>query len=95
MALRHALRRAEKAAEGTVESFRTTDGRRYAFDPDEAGKALFLFACATIRDPYTLEPPPEEPEILNAARNAVDPEAVIDRFQSGFINMRRMVYGEE
>jgi len=100
MGLRQAIRRAEKAAEGQVESFRTRDGRRYVYDPEEVGKQLFVYACATIRDPYTDEPPPEEPEFLEAVRNAVDPDEVIGRFASGnpskaFVNIPAMVYGEE
>jgi hypothetical protein len=97
--LRSGIRRAEKAAEGHVESFRTRVGRRYIYNPSEVGIELFLFACATIRDPYTDDPPPEEPAFLEAVRNAVDPEGVIMRFSSGgsfdrsFVNLPAMVYG--
>jgi hypothetical protein len=100
MALRQGIRRAEKAAQGQVESFRTRDGRRYVYDPEEVGKQLFVYACASIRDPHTDEPPPEEPEFLEAVRNAVDPDEVISRFAPGnpskaFVNIPAMVYGEE
>jgi hypothetical protein len=98
--LRGALRRAEKAAEGHVEWFRTKDGRRYVYSPGEVGKELFIYACELIRDPYTDEPLPEEPAFLEAVRGAVDPDEVISRFSSGnsekgFINLPAMVYGED
>jgi len=99
--LRGALRRAEKAAQGYVEWFRTKDGRRYVYSPGEVGKELFIYACDLIRDPYLPdEPPPEEPAFLEAVRGAVDPDEVISRFSSGnpeksFINLPAMVYGED
>jgi hypothetical protein len=99
--LRHGLRRAEKAAQGQVESFRTRDGRRYIYDPQEVGIELFLFACETLRAPYTVDPPPEEPQILEAIRNAENPHEVISRFcpangsfDRAFVNLPAMVYGE-
>lgn len=100
MGLRTALRRAEKAAEGQLETFIMTDGRMYAFDPQEAGAALFVHACASLRAPYVDGPPPEEPEILAAIRRARDPDAVIARLSpadpsKAFVNLPAMVYGED
>jgi len=98
--LRSGIRHAEKAAQSRVDSFRTLDGRRFVYHPQTVGIELFLHACDLIRDPYTDEPPPEEPAFLEAVRNAVDPDEVISRFSSGnpeksFINLPAMVYGED
>jgi hypothetical protein len=99
--LRSALRHAEKSAQSHVASFRTSDGRRFVYNPQTVGIELFLYACDLIRDPYLPdEPPPQEPAFLEAVRGAVDPDEVISRFSSGnpeksFINLPAMVYGED
>jgi hypothetical protein len=91
--LRNGIRNAEKAAQSHVDSFRTLDGRRFVYAPQTVGIELFLYACDLIRDPYVPDaPPPPEPPFVEAVRNAEDPNAVIERFQSGFIDLRSMVY---
>jgi hypothetical protein len=55
----------------------------FYYDPTEAGIQLFLFTCDGIRAPHTDDPPPEEPEFMEALRQAKDPAAVLARFRSG------------
>jgi hypothetical protein len=99
--LRHPPRRVERAAHGQLESFRTKDGRTYVYSVQDAGISLFIYACDLIREPYQPdEPEPEEPPILEAIRNARDPDEVFRRFEGPdpskqFVDVRLMVYGPD
>jgi hypothetical protein len=82
---RGSIRRVENQARGFLESFVLRDGTRYYYDVTEAGVALFLFSCDSIRAPYVSDGDiePEEPEFFEALRQAEDPAAVLKRFESG------------
>jgi hypothetical protein len=80
---RGSIRRVENQARGFLESFELRNGERYYYSPTEAGISLFLFTCDGIRAPYTDDPPPEEPEFIEALRQAEDPAGVLARFRSG------------
>jgi len=57
------------------------DGSRYHYDFDEAAGDLFVY-CIRRWSAEEDEQPPEEPEILQAIRNARDPKAAMARFRA-------------
>jgi hypothetical protein len=95
---RGSIRRVENLMRDYLQSFVMRGGERYYYDPEEQGIALFIYACDLIREPYQPdEPEPEEPPLLEAIRNAKDPDEVVRRFEGPdpskqFVDVRLMVY---
>lgn len=66
------MRRLEREAEQGMSSFELTNGRRYLFDPEEAGKITFLYFAHSLNADYLREPRPEPPDLLKAVADAKD-----------------------
>jgi hypothetical protein len=75
--LRDRIRRLERAARGSLGSFELETGKRYWYEPMEAGKALFLFGVDCGRADYVAERP-EPPEIVEALVRAKDRRAAFE-----------------
>jgi hypothetical protein len=77
MALKHRLKRLQKAARGQLASFELAGGSRYHFDPGRAHRDLFTFWCDSLKSVHHGTPRPEPPEILEAVVRARKREAAL------------------
>ncbi len=84
MALRDKLRRLERLARGTMDSFVLRDGTRYYFDKNEAFSQAFLFFSGSMKADHGGEPRPEPPPILEAVSNAKARADALERALGGF-----------
>ncbi len=87
IALRDKLRRLEKLARGTMDSFVLRDGTRHFFDRQEAFSQAFLFFSDSMRAAHSGEPRPDPPPILRAISNARDREDALERALGGFVGL--------
>ncbi len=87
MGLRGKLRRLERLARGTMDSFELADGRRHYFDRQEAFSQAFLFFSGSMKADHSGEPRPEPPEILRAISSARDREDALSRALGGFAHL--------
>ena len=71
------IRRLERDARGSLDSFELLDGGRYFFDPLEVHKELFL--CGHDLQLGRVERWAEPPEIFRKICEAKDPAAVLER----------------
>jgi hypothetical protein len=87
MALRDKLRRLEKLARGTMDSFVLRDGTRHFFDRQEAFCQAFSFFSDSMRAAHNGEPRPDPPPILEAVAGARDREDALERALGGFVGL--------
>ncbi len=87
IALRDKLRRLERLARGTMDSFELESGQRYYFDKGEAYGAAFLFFSDSLRSAHSGEPRPDPPPILEAVAGARDREDALERALGGFVGL--------
>ncbi len=87
MALRDKLRRLEKLARGTMDSFVLRDGTRHFFDRQEAFCQAFSFFSDSMRAAHSGEPRPDPPPILEAVAGARDREDALERALGGFVGL--------
>jgi hypothetical protein len=87
IALRDKLRRLEKLARGTMDSFVLRDGTRHFFDRQEAFGQAFQFFSDSMRADHSGEPRPDPPPILEAISNARDREDALERALGGFVGL--------
>jgi hypothetical protein len=79
--IRGKLKRLERDARGSLESFRLEDGSRFYFDP--MGVELFLHSMDCLRAQGTGEPFPEPPEVVKAIARAKNREVAYHQVRSG------------
>jgi hypothetical protein len=89
--VRSKLRRLEKAAQGSLESFELLDGSRYYFDPTSF--ELFLHWCDCLRA-GSAHNWPEPPEIMRKLCEAKDVAEALERVRVGGL-MSGIVYDPE
>jgi hypothetical protein len=83
LALWDKVRRLEKAMRGRLSYFELEDGRQYYFDPQEVGKATFLFFSDSLRADYQRQPRPGPPPALRAVADAKDRREALSRVKVG------------
>ncbi len=87
IALRDKLRRLEKLARGTMDSFVLRDGTRHFFDRQEAFGQAFQFFSDSMRAAHSGGPRPDPPPILEAVAGARDREDALERALGGFVGL--------